>query len=198
MMHLLLGIPAKSIRMTPFITAVNHIPTMTARDVGLNIHPDATVDCLPGVASYVGADISAGVLSSGLDDTDLVTIFIDVGTNGEIVLGNQEWLVTVACSAGPAFEGGGVQSGMRATRGAIEEVWINGETYEPTYPRDRQRQAAGYLRQRPDLAAGGVVPDRDRRQGRTRQPDRANAARSRRRARPGVCDRLGGGHQHWA
>jgi uncharacterized 2Fe-2S/4Fe-4S cluster protein (DUF4445 family) len=76
MMHLLLGIPAKSIRMTPFITAVNHIPTMTARDVGLSIHPDATVDCLPGVASYVGADISAGVLSSGLDDTDLVTIFV--------------------------------------------------------------------------------------------------------------------------
>jgi uncharacterized 2Fe-2S/4Fe-4S cluster protein (DUF4445 family) len=133
MMHLLLGIPAKSIRITPFITAVNHVPTMTAREVGLSIHPDATVDCLPGVASYVGADISAGVLSSGLDDTDLVTIFIDVGTNGEIVLGNKEWLVTVACSAGPAFEGGGVQSGMRATKGAIEEVWVNGETGEPTY-----------------------------------------------------------------
>jgi uncharacterized 2Fe-2S/4Fe-4S cluster protein (DUF4445 family) len=132
MIHLLLGIPAKSIRMTPFITAVNHIPTMTASEVGLDIHPDATVDCLPGVASYVGADITAGVLSSGLDDTDKVTIFIDVGTNGEIVLGNKEWLVTVACSAGPAFEGGGVLCGMRATRGAIEEVWINSDTYEPT------------------------------------------------------------------
>jgi uncharacterized 2Fe-2S/4Fe-4S cluster protein (DUF4445 family) len=132
MMHLLLGIPAKSIRITPFVTAVNHIPSMTARDVGLSIHPDATVDCLPGVASYVGADITAGVLSSGLDDTDKVTIFIDVGTNGEIVLGNREWLVTVACSAGPAFEGGGVLDGMRATKGAIEEVWINSETYEPT------------------------------------------------------------------
>jgi uncharacterized 2Fe-2S/4Fe-4S cluster protein (DUF4445 family) len=133
MMHLLLGIPAKSIRITPFITAVNHVPTMTAREVGLGIHPDATVDCLPGVASYVGADISAGVLSSGLNDTELVTIFIDVGTNGEIVLGNKEWLVTVACSAGPAFEGGGVQNGMRATKGAIEEIWVNGETGEPTY-----------------------------------------------------------------
>ncbi len=133
MMHLLLGIPAGSIRVAPFVTAVNHIPTLTGRALGLNIHPDATVDCLPGVASYVGADITAGVLSSGLDDTELVTIFIDVGTNGEIVLGNKEWLITVACSAGPAFEGGGVQYGMRATRGAIEEVWINGETYEPTY-----------------------------------------------------------------
>jgi uncharacterized 2Fe-2S/4Fe-4S cluster protein (DUF4445 family) len=133
MMHLLLGIPAASIRLTPFITAVNHIPSMTAAEVGVDIHPDATVDCLPGVASYVGADISAGVLSSGVADTDLVTIFIDVGTNGEIVLGNKEWLVTAACSAGPAFEGGGVLHGMRATRGAIEEIWVNTETYEPTY-----------------------------------------------------------------
>lgn len=133
MIHLLLGIPARSIRLMPFVTAVNHVPTLTAHEVGLAIHPDATVDCLPGVASYVGADITAGVLSSGLDDTDLVTLFIDVGTNGEIVLGNKDWLVTVAASAGPAFEGGGVQHGMRATKGAIEEVWVNGATYEPTY-----------------------------------------------------------------
>ncbi len=67
MMHLLLGIPAASIRLSPFITAVNHLPPMTAREIGLHIHPEATVDCLPGVASYVGADITAGVLSSGLD-----------------------------------------------------------------------------------------------------------------------------------
>ncbi len=133
MIHLLLGIPARSIRLMPFVTAVNHIPTLTAHEVGLAIHPDATVDCLPGVASYVGADITAGVLSSGLDDTELVTLFIDVGTNGEIVLGNKDWLVTVAASAGPAFEGSGVQHGMRATKGAIEEVWVNGDTYEPTY-----------------------------------------------------------------
>jgi uncharacterized 2Fe-2S/4Fe-4S cluster protein (DUF4445 family) len=81
----------------------------------------------------VGADICAGVLSSGLDDTDRITLFLDVGTNGETVLGNREWLVTCACSAGPAFEGAGVLHGMRATQGAIEEVWINGDTYEPTY-----------------------------------------------------------------
>jgi uncharacterized 2Fe-2S/4Fe-4S cluster protein (DUF4445 family) len=91
------------------------------------------VDCLPGVASYVGADITAGVLSSGLNTVDNVTLFIDVGTNGEIVLGNRDWLVTCACSAGPAFEGAGVRNGMRATQGAIEEVWINGETLEPSY-----------------------------------------------------------------
>jgi uncharacterized 2Fe-2S/4Fe-4S cluster protein (DUF4445 family) len=132
MMHLLLGIPAESIRLSPFITGVNHVPTFTARDVGLLINPEATVDCLPGVASYVGADITAGVLSSGTDDAEKETLFIDVGTNGEIVLGTQEWLAACACSAGPAFEGAGVLDGMRATTGAIEEVWINAETFEPT------------------------------------------------------------------
>ena len=133
MIHLLLGIPAESIRLSPFITAVNQIPPFTAEQVGLYIHPDATVDCLPGIASYVGADISAGVLSSGLDDTEKITLFMDVGTNGEIVLGSSEWLATCACSAGPAFEGAGVQHGMRATKGAIEEVWINDNTLEPSF-----------------------------------------------------------------
>ncbi len=133
MIHLLLGIPATSIRLTPFITAINHIPTLSARDVGFDIHPDAIVDCLPGVASYVGADISAGVLSSGVNTTDKITLFMDVGTNGEIVLGSKDWLVACAASAGPAFEGAGVLHGMRATKGAIEEVWINKDDFEPSY-----------------------------------------------------------------
>jgi uncharacterized 2Fe-2S/4Fe-4S cluster protein (DUF4445 family) len=133
MMHLLLDIPAASIRLAPFVTAINHVPPLKAIDLGLKINPEAAIDCLPGVASYVGADITAGVLSSGQADSEQLTLFMDVGTNGEIVLGNRDWLVTCACSAGPAFEGAGVVSGMRATRGAIEEVWINGETLEPTY-----------------------------------------------------------------
>ncbi|MBC8505639.1 MAG: DUF4445 domain-containing protein [Anaerolineales bacterium] len=132
MMHLLLGIPASSIRLTPFVTVVNHIPSMFAQDMGLDIHPRGIVDCLPGVASYVGADISAGVLASGMDYSQEVILFMDVGTNGEIVLGSSDWLVTCACSAGPAFEGAGVLHGMRATKGAIEEVWINDETYDPS------------------------------------------------------------------
>ena len=133
MIHLLLNIPAASIRLAPFVTTINHVPLLTATDLGLKINPEATVDCLPGVASYVGADITAGVLSSGMEDSEQLTLFMDVGTNGEIVLGNRDWLVTCACSAGPAFEGAGVVNGMRATRGAIEEVWINSETHEPTY-----------------------------------------------------------------
>jgi uncharacterized 2Fe-2S/4Fe-4S cluster protein (DUF4445 family) len=133
MIHLLLEIPPVTIRLAPFITVVNHPPIMTAGDIGLNLGFEAIVDCLPGVASYVGADITAGVLSSGINTLDDISLFLDVGTNGEMVLGNRDWLVTCACSAGPAFEGAGVVNGMRATDGAIEEVWINGETFEPTY-----------------------------------------------------------------
>jgi uncharacterized 2Fe-2S/4Fe-4S cluster protein (DUF4445 family) len=137
MTHLFLGIPASSIRLSPFITAVNQPPTISAGSIGLAINPDATVDCLPGVASYVGADISSGVLAGRVDETDKLTLFLDVGTNGETVLGSREWLVTCACSAGPAFEGAGVLNGMRATKGAIEECWISGESsphpFEPTY-----------------------------------------------------------------
>jgi uncharacterized 2Fe-2S/4Fe-4S cluster protein (DUF4445 family) len=133
MIHLLLGIPAESIRLEPFITAINHVPRLAAVEVGLAIHPAGIVDLLPGVASYVGADITAGVLSSELRSSPELTLFIDVGTNGEIVLGSSEWLVTCACSAGPAFEGAGVVHGMRADTGAIEEVWIDGRSYEPTF-----------------------------------------------------------------
>jgi uncharacterized 2Fe-2S/4Fe-4S cluster protein (DUF4445 family) len=137
MIHLFLGIPASSIRLSPFITAVNQPPIITAGTIGLAINSDASVDCLPGVASYVGADISSGVLACRMDETEKLTLFLDVGTNGETVLGSREWLVTCACSAGPAFEGAGVLYGMRATKGAIEECWISGESsphpFEPTY-----------------------------------------------------------------
>jgi len=133
MIHLFLEIPPESIRLTPFIPIVNHPIRYLASELELNIHPLAMVDCLPGVASYVGADITAGVLACGLAESDELTLFIDVGTNGEIVMGTEDWMVTCACSAGPAFEGAGVVDGMRATLGAIEEVWINSQTFEPTY-----------------------------------------------------------------
>jgi len=133
MMHLFLKIPPSSIRLAPYITVANHFPVLTAAETGLNTFSQGKVICLPGVASYVGADISAGVLSSGLADTEKITLFLDVGTNGEMVLGSKEWLVTCACSAGPAFEGAGVLHGMRATAGAIDEVWINNENYEASW-----------------------------------------------------------------
>jgi len=133
MIHLFLALWPEPIRREPYIPTVNHPLPVKAGELGVHINPQATVDCLPGVGSYVGADITAGVLSSKMFATDKLTLFIDVGTNGEIVLGNNDWLISCACSAGPAFEGSGVHSGMRATMGAIEEVWINTTTYEPTY-----------------------------------------------------------------
>jgi uncharacterized 2Fe-2S/4Fe-4S cluster protein (DUF4445 family) len=133
MIHLLLGLPPASIRLEPFITSANQPPPLTAGVLGLAVHPQATVDCLPGVASYVGADITAGVVATMMSDEAPLSLFLDVGTNGEMVLGNQDWLITCACSAGPAFEGAGVQHGMRATIGAIEEVWLHQTTLEPTY-----------------------------------------------------------------
>jgi uncharacterized 2Fe-2S/4Fe-4S cluster protein (DUF4445 family) len=133
MVHLFLALPPQSIRLDPYVTTVNQVPSVRAAEIGLGINPEATVDCLPGVASYVGADITAGVVSSGMVNVGDITLFIDVGTNGEMVLGDGSWLITCACSAGPAFEGAGVVDGMRATRGAIEEVWINAATVEPTY-----------------------------------------------------------------
>jgi uncharacterized 2Fe-2S/4Fe-4S cluster protein (DUF4445 family) len=133
MIHLFLGLPPETIRLEPYIPAVNQPPRLLASDVTLPINPHAFVDCLPGVASYVGADISAGVLASGLIESEELTLFIDVGTNGETVLGNKEWMLTCACSAGPAFEGAGVVDGMRATEGAIEEIWVHSQTFEPTY-----------------------------------------------------------------
>jgi len=131
MLHLLMNIPAANIRLSPFINTFTHIPTLKAAELKLDLHPEASVEIIPSVASYVGADITAGALSSGIAETEKITFFMDVGTNGEMVLGSRDWMVTCACSAGPAFEGAGVVNGMRATKGAIEEVWINTKTYEP-------------------------------------------------------------------
>jgi len=133
MIHLFLMIPPESIRLTPYIPVVNQPLHYLASDLELNVHPLASIDCLPGVASYVGADISAGVLACGLTESEELTLFIDVGTNGETVLGTKDWMVTCACSAGPAFEGAGVVNGMRATQGAIEEVWVHSQTFEPSF-----------------------------------------------------------------
>ena len=143
MIQLFLAIDPRTIREMPFIPTISQPLPVTAEEIGVNINPQATVDCLPVVGAYVGADITAGVLASEMYDTDALTLFIDVGTNGEIVLGNRDWLITCACSAGPAFEGSGVRHGMRATAGAIEEVWIDHRTYEPTYQTIGQLPARG-------------------------------------------------------
>ncbi len=131
MTQLLLGIDPRYLRQEPYIPSANFFPLVKAAALGLRVNSHASLYCMPCVASYVGGDITAGVLRSELYKQEALTIFIDIGTNGEIVLGNKEWLVAASCSAGPAFEGGGVKCGMRAAQGAIEQVRINSETLEP-------------------------------------------------------------------
>jgi uncharacterized 2Fe-2S/4Fe-4S cluster protein (DUF4445 family) len=131
MTQLLLGLDPKYLREEPYVPTANFIPPVRAVHLGINIGEHVHVYIFPMVASYVGGDIVAGILGSGVFQRETLTLYIDIGTNGEIVLGNKDWLASVSCSAGPAFEGAGIKFGMRATRGAIEEVSINPRTYEP-------------------------------------------------------------------
>jgi uncharacterized 2Fe-2S/4Fe-4S cluster protein (DUF4445 family) len=113
------------------VPTVQALPSLTASELGLAIHPAATVQLAPGVGSYVGGDITSGLLCTPLvSDHDSVFLFLDIGTNGEIVVGNADWMVGCACSAGPAFEGAGIKCGMRATTGAIERVRFAGDRLE--------------------------------------------------------------------
>lgn len=132
MAHLLLRVDPFYIRRAPYVPAANFVPVIRATEAGIKINPRGLLACLPGVSSYVGADITAGVLASGIDEADELCMLIDIGTNGEIVLGNKEWLVCCSSSAGPAFEGSGVASGVRARHGAIQKVTVDPETYEVT------------------------------------------------------------------
>jgi uncharacterized 2Fe-2S/4Fe-4S cluster protein (DUF4445 family) len=132
MLHLLLQIETRNIRREPYIPSVSAFPILKAGNVGLKVNPVAAVFVMPGPASYVGGDIVSGLIYTGFHREEPMTLFIDVGTNGEIVLGNKDWLMTASCSAGPAFEGGGVRWGMRAEDGAIEKIIIDPETFIPS------------------------------------------------------------------
>ncbi len=133
MIHLFLGIPAKHIRLEPYIPAVKIFPhTISGKEAGLMINNEAAVCLLPAVGSYVGGDITSGVLATQISLRDKLTLFIDIGTNGEIVLGNSDFQISCACSAGPCFEGGSIKDGMRAMDGAIEKFDID-ENYKITF-----------------------------------------------------------------
>jgi uncharacterized 2Fe-2S/4Fe-4S cluster protein (DUF4445 family) len=124
MMHLLLSIDPAYIRREPYVPTANILPVLRAAESDIRINPRGLLSCVPGVASYVGGDITAGVLSSGLYRQTELSLLIDIGTNGEVVLGNKDFMVGCAASAGPAFEGSGVSCGMRASSGAIQKVRI--------------------------------------------------------------------------
>ncbi len=133
MEHLFVGADAESIRLEPFVPEFLELHGKTAAELGLPFAEDAPVIFAPNVGSYVGGDITAGVLASMLWNSEQMTLFIDLGTNGEIVFGNGDFMLCCACSAGPAFEGGDITCGMRATTGAIDSCSIDPETMEPTF-----------------------------------------------------------------
>jgi uncharacterized 2Fe-2S/4Fe-4S cluster protein (DUF4445 family) len=122
MTHLVLGIDPEPLGMAPFIMATRLFPEVLAADLGLPVHPRARAVMFPAFGAYVGGDINAGLLASGMDRDARVRLFVDIGTNCEIVLGNREWLLATAAPAGPAFEGAAIRCGMRAADGAIEVV----------------------------------------------------------------------------
>ena len=133
MIHLLLRVDPTYIRREPYVPTVNFMPTIRAAEAGVRINPRGLLSCVPGVASYVGGDVTAGVLSCGLDKREELSILVDIGTNGEIVLGNRDFLISASASAGPAFEGSGVTCGMRSSRGAIQKVKIIQDDFQVTY-----------------------------------------------------------------
>ena len=132
MNHLLLGLYSSPIRMEPFVPSFFQTSYIYVRDIGLKMNPMAELIVAPNIGSYVGGDITAGTLVSMIWNSPELSLFIDLGTNGELVFGNNEFLMSCACSAGPAFEGGDISCGMRATDGAIEACTIDKDTLEPT------------------------------------------------------------------
>jgi len=131
MNHLLLGVDAEPVRMEPYIPSFFSWEGLLAGDLKLPANPLAPVLIAPNIGSYVGGDITAGTLAAGFWDKDEMSLFIDLGTNGEIVFGNRDFLMSCACSAGPAFEGGDISCGMRATDGAVEACSIDRDSMEP-------------------------------------------------------------------
>jgi uncharacterized 2Fe-2S/4Fe-4S cluster protein (DUF4445 family) len=131
MIQILLGLDPKYLRLAPYTPVANFIPPLEAQSLGIKVKKQIYLFTFPLVASYVGGDIVSGVVAAGIHQRKPLTLFMDIGTNGEIVIGNSDWMVTASCSAGPAFEGGGVKHGMVATNGAIERFNVNSKNSEP-------------------------------------------------------------------
>ncbi|MCB2192322.1 MAG: DUF4445 domain-containing protein [Deltaproteobacteria bacterium] len=131
MTQLLLGVQPKYIRLEPYVPSAAYYPPIKAHEFGIELPDHVSTLIFPSVASYVGGDVVAGVMGVGMHREEALTLFIDLGTNGEVVVGNKDWMACAAASAGPAFEGGGIKFGMRASKGAIENFSVDPFTGEP-------------------------------------------------------------------
>ncbi|MGO9535073.1 MAG: ASKHA domain-containing protein, partial [Syntrophobacteraceae bacterium] len=181
MLQILLQIDPTFIRLSPYVPAATLYPAVRAVDLGLDVADHATALVVPSISSFIGGDIVAGVMGSGIHLSDQLSLFIDIGTNAEIVIGNKDWLVCAACSAGPAFEGGGIQFGMRAEQGAIEDFSVDPYTLEPMIltvgnMRPRGICGSGLISIVARLFEAGIIDnigkfDRDRKSDRLREKD---------------------------
>jgi uncharacterized 2Fe-2S/4Fe-4S cluster protein (DUF4445 family) len=133
MHHLFLGIDPTSIGFSPYVPTVQQGLNLSAKEVGLNICPQANVYMLPLIAGYVGADTMGVIISSEIEKESELTLAIDVGTNGEIIIGNRDVLATGSCAAGSALEGAHITHGMRAASGSIDTVSIDPTNFEVSY-----------------------------------------------------------------
>ncbi len=122
--HFLLGLCTRNIRRNPYVATTVSPPPLRAVEVGLNINPRGLLYSLPAISGWVGSDITAGILSTRMNEREELSLLLDIGTNGEIVIGNREWLVSASASAGPALEGASVDCGMRAEAGAVEKIYV--------------------------------------------------------------------------
>jgi uncharacterized 2Fe-2S/4Fe-4S cluster protein (DUF4445 family) len=127
MHHLFLGIDPTNIALSPYVPVTGEPQTVTAAEMGISINPAGQIYVLPNIAGFVGADTVGVILATELDWSDRIKLAIDIGTNGEIVLGSREKLVACSAAAGPAFEGAQISSGMRGTTGAIDHMQIGDE-----------------------------------------------------------------------
>lgn len=175
MAHLLLGIDPKFIRESPYVPSLSQFPLTKAAPLGIMAHPSVRLFLYPCIASYVGGDIVAGVHACRMHKSEEINLFIDIGTNGEIVVGNSDWMVCAACSAGPAFEGGGIKYGMRASSGAIENFHIHQDTLDPmivtvgnTNPRGIC--GSGLIAIVPELLEAGIIDQRGKFTGSIKHP----------------------------
>lgn len=131
MTQLLLKLNPRYIRRSPYVPSCTFFPPLKAQDLGIDIGDHVMTYVYPSISSYVGADIVSGIMGSLMYCTQEITLYLDVGTNAEVVIGNKDWMACAACSAGPAFEGGGMKFGVRAEKGAIEDFSLDPITLEP-------------------------------------------------------------------
>ncbi len=162
MIYLLLNKDPSAIRKEPYAVTANSLSVLSAKEADININAKVKLHCIPGVSSYIGGDTVSGVLSSRLYQKEETHILIDIGTNGEIVLGNKEFMVACAASAGPAFEGSGVTSGMRASSGAIQKININRKDFSVEYSTIKDKKprgicGSGYIDLLSELLESGII-----------------------------------------